>query len=747
MKKNRILALLLVVVMLFTLALTACKKVPVDDQKPNENPGVNEPDNKEPEGNDPVQEPETVLLPYEAGTVLRIAAGYQKINEAISFQDAEVTGEGVKLADGNTYMTGDLKPTWVQVAAILGVEFEDKFSGAGSAEKEFSKWENELDKVDIIAGSASKLQEAGAAGKVINIAEYLDQMPNFKAYLEENPLVRLSITGDTSNGSIYFSPYFDGVDDIERYPLMRVDLIEALLDGDTAYAGENRLVAAGVYQPYMPTEGKVEVLSLTADGTGTQTIVKDYSKAPNIIAQMNNAQGLTGDAAVQMLRTYIDNMYGDTYAKRSDLFLGYDAAWDADELVALLRCAVASLNDENGNPVTGLYSRETTNTQREVDLFRFAGSLFGVRGMESRQDYLYFDKDGALHDARQEEDAYVALERMNAMFKEGLIAMTGAVTSADYLKMDAGIVSYDYCQTQTILNGTALNAKGANPEDSGEKYTVAMVPVALWHDGSNDNGVWMRFTESWRSVKTDGWAISKDGVGNDENKLNAALKLIDFAFSVQGQITMSYGSDAFIKVKDASVEVKTWDDVAKKYETFNFNGREMPVVTDEMFADLQEKTGGNYTNYARRYLGSTLNGFPKSQAFEYQCTHEVGKEGAAKVSAAIANGTIKHPLLAVNTENMWYTSIPTTLPTNANQNAQLASYTELTAGGKFSSSKNGYNIFLDLIQNGYTIDGFAATDAATAAKIVSEDWMGTQYLMIKTSAWEKLLKYYESISK
>ena len=60
-------------------------------------------------------------------------------------------------------------------------------------------------------------------GKILCGSQYLDALPNFKAYLEQNPIVRLSITGDTTTGAIYFSPYFDGVNDIERMPLMRVD--------------------------------------------------------------------------------------------------------------------------------------------------------------------------------------------------------------------------------------------------------------------------------------------------------------------------------------------------------------------------------------------------------------------------------------------------------------------------------------------------------------------------------------------
>lgn len=753
--------MLLATVMLFCVVLTACQPTECTSTCPtcglctNDNCEVHTKSEEHCQGHtdpDPGPDPDPVvdLLPYADGTVLRIAAGYQKTSHSITFKDSDLikeldgtTGQ-ITLPDGVTYKLGDLKPTWKQISEDLKISFEDKFTGAGSAQKEFKYWENQLDQVDIVAGSADVLQEAGAQGKLIDIAEYLDKMPNFKAYLEENTIVRLSITGNTTTGSIYFSPYFDGVDDIERYPLVRADMVVALLDGDTAYAGANRALASAQYTPYMPTEGKVEIESLTADGTATQTITKDYSKAQNIIAQMNDALAkgkLTGDAAVAMFRKYIDDMYGDVYANRSDLFLGYNAAWDADELVALLRCAVASLNDSSGNAITGLFSRESSNLQRNVDLFRFAGSLFGVRGMESRSDYLYFDSEGELHSARSEEDTYLAIERLNALYKEGLLAINDNVTSTNRLKADAGIVSYDYCQTQTVLNDTALQ--------EGEKYTCMMVPVAKWYDGT-EGGVWMRFTESWRSVKTDAWAISKAGVTKadgsiDADKLNAALKLIDFAFSVQGQITMSYGSDDFIKVKDATVEVKTWEDVAKKYETFNFNGQEMPVVSDAMYADLQARAGGNYTNYARYYLGSTLNGFPKSQAFEYQCTHEIGKEGAAKVSAAIALGTIKHPVLGI-ADNMWYTSIPTTFPQTTKQNDQISLYSELS--NNFSSSKGKYNILTDMIVNGYNIDAFEGknvTDAASAAKLVADEWHDDQYLALRTIAWQKLVIYYNSI--
>ncbi|MCM1042665.1 MAG: hypothetical protein NC350_00410 [Corallococcus sp.] len=673
-------------------------------------------------------------LAFDKGTVLRMATGYNSAETGITFS-AKIAGSGIKLADGKTYNTGDLKPTWVEVQNRFGMVFEDKYQGK-NATNEWDYWKEQLDKVDMVSGTASKLNEAGAAGQVINIAQYLDKMPNFKAYLDANPIVRLSITGATegkNKGAIYFSPYFDGVNDIERMPLMRADMVMALLDGTETYTGANRAVQNN-YTPYMPTTGTVAVTSLTVDGTATQTITKDYTKYGNIIEKMNAETDLTGDKAVAMFREYIDQTYGDTYAKRSDLFLGYDAAWDADELVALMRCAVASLNDSDGNPITGMFPREGNN-QRQVDLFRFAGTLFGVRGLESRQDYLYINGKGELVDARQQADTYQAIEKMNQMFKDGLITIdSGAATSGTYLEKDAGLVSYDYSQTQTIYNETKLQ--------EGEKYMAVMVPVAKWFDGTNvvsevDQGTYMRFTESWRSVKTDGWALSKAGIGNDTNKLNAALKLIDYAYSKEGQILMSYGPDSFIKMD------------GDKYVTFDFNGEQWPEISDATYAELWEKASGNYTNYARQYLGSTLS-FLKSQSFEYQCTHEVGREGAAKLSAAIGKGTIKHPELAV-AANKWYMSVPTVLPTTDEDNTMLNSYTELTSSGQFNQSKTGNaNVLVTSIK-----DGLDATFGVTSIDAIVEkvsgkgegQWKGSLYLQIKQDAFDRLLMYYNEINK
>ncbi len=715
---NRILSVMLVLAMVVALFAGCGNKLEVQSTNPpaTEAPAV--------EGGEEAETP-VAELTFAQGTVLRMATGYNNAKTGLSFS-ADIAGEGITLADGKTYQAGDLKPTWVEVENRLGMKFEDKFTGAGSATKEFEYWKDRLNEVDMISGAAGQLSEYGEAGSVINIAEYLDMMPNFKAYLDANPIVRLSITGNTSTGAIYFSPYFDGVNDIERMPLMRVDWVQKLLDGEGEFTAEKSgNLAAAVYEPYMPTSGKIEIDVVNLEGTAVESVTKDYDTAGNIVAKMNEALAagtVDGVTAVNMLRTYIDEAYAGYYGTaRSNLFIGQNAAWDADELVALLRCVVANAQTLNGtDTVMGLFSREDNNNQRRVDMFRFAGTLFGIRGLESRQDFLYVGSDGKLHDARTEATTYQAMEKMNALAQEGLISKSfidmSEESTATMLENDLGFMHYDYNQTQTVYNETKLQ--------EGEKYMAVMVPVARWYDGTNADGVYMRFTESWRSVKTDGWALSVAGIGGDQNKLYAALKLIDYAYSPEGQILMSYGPDAFIK----------------QGETFMFNGVEMPVIADATYAELWEKASGNYTNYARFYLGSTLS-FAKSQAFEYQCTHEVGKEGAGKISTAIGLGTIKHPELAL-TENAWYTSVPTVLPTTTVENDMINSYTDLKT--KFSTSKGDANVFCSIIAAGYTEEGMGSADEA--ANTVNTAWGGVQYLALKQQAYDRLVAYYATLN-
>ncbi len=744
MKNKKLTALMLTAVLAVSTMLPGCgsssssSSGSADSSSPASSSASSSASDSSKDSSSPASQPTETLpadeLTYASGTVLRMACGYNSDKTGMSFT-ADLAGEGITLADGKTYNSGDLKPTWQKVESLLDIKIEDKYQGNKAAD-EYKYWDAQLDQVDMLSGTATLLSENGQQGKLVNLAEYLDKMPNFKAYLEANPIVRLSITGAAAGpkaGAIYFSPYFDGVDDIERMPLMRTDWVEKLLNGAGEFtADKSNKTAAPVYTAFMPTSGSIDVEVVKADGSATETIKKNYDAYGNIVDKMNAAGSMDGVAAVNMLREYIDKTYDGYYGeKRADLFIGQNAAWDVDELVALLRCVVANPQTLNGtDSVQGLHSREDNNNQRRVDMFRFAGTLFGIRGLESRLDYLYVGTDGALHDARNEAATYEALSKMHDMATEGLISEafinTEEVKTEKYLADDNGFMHYDYNQTQTAYNATVLD------NAAGEKYMAVMVPVSRWNDGSEK---YMRFTESWRSVKTDGWGISAAGVEGNQDKLYACLKLIDYAYSPDGQVLMSYGPDEFVK-----------HDASGKVETFDFNGKQWPVISEKSYDDLWKLQNGNYTNYARYYIGSTLS-FVKSQAFEYQCTHEVGKEGAGYISKAIALGTIKHPELAL-AENSWYTSIPTVLPQEVAEANAINELTQLSNKGQFGSAKEEVNLFVDIICKGF--GGESGSDAASTAEKVSKTvdeggWGGSTYLARRNDAWKRLVAFYKSL--
>ncbi len=754
MKKTKLAASLLAVSMLATSMLAGCDNTTNTSSGNSTQSGNSSSTNS---GNPTLPENSewTQTLQYAENTKIRMACGYKGKETAITFNADSLgkAGDNVKdgvltLADGKSYASGDLKPTWQEVESVLKIDIEDKYQG-NDAKGEWEYWKEKLGEVDFLAGNADTLNSAGNDGLLLNIGAYLDSMPFFKAYLERNPIVRLSITSSTtgaSSGAIYFSPYFDGVNDIERMPLMRTDWVEKLLNGDGQFTAEKMgTTKAAKYTPYMPTSGSVEVEVIKADGSDKETIKKNYDAYGNIIDKMNNTSGgvMSGVDAVNMLREYIDKTYDNYYGtNRADLFIGQNAAWDADELVALLRCVCANANTLNGtDTINGLFAREEAKASRRNNIYQLAATMFGIRGLEGRMEYYYVGADNKLHDCRAEAATYEGLSRMHSLVEEGLLSQDFLTMNAEgdaqkyYLPQDLGFMMYDYSQTQTVGNENGVL-------QDGEEFRPVMVPIAKWDtDGDGTQETLMRFTESWRSVKTDAWAISLEGVGyskdnpapTDATQLNdkakALLTLIDFAYSQKGQILMSYGPDAFIKTNSDG-----------SYVTFDFNGEQWPEISDKNYEQLWTLANGNYTNYARYFIGSTLS-FVKSQAFEYQCTTEAGRKGAKYISNAIALGTIKHPELAING---WYTSVPTTLPNTPTEKQKIDAQTNLTTN--FDTSGNPKtNVLTDyIIIKGFTETGF--TSAAEAAETVKTGYGASISLEQRNAAWDRLVTYYNSLT-
>lgn len=710
---------------------------------------------------------------------LNLAVGHNSTITSTSFNGA--LGDQITLPDGKVYSNSSWKPAWAALAGELNVDLQDKFAGkATNSNLAYLVSENKYNEVDLYTSDLSYVVEYSNKGtSVLNLANYLDRMPNFKSFLEDNPVVYLSLLQDgmkTTDGSgkrLYVAPYFDGNDTIERYAIARQDWVEKLLNGNTELSGstafKDSCSASTSVKAYLGTTGKQTILSTNSDGTGTVNIVKNYDAAlnaakntstalggaynaiagaayngtsGNIIDIMNAAiaanSGATGAQLVNLYRAYIDAAYqkedGTAYytaATRANVFNGYDAVWDADDLAAILRCVMtnASTLVGSGKTVAGIFPRSYQN-DRTPDMVRLAGQLYGVRGTDSRYEYTYIDAQGNLQDARNDAELYEALAKMNDMKKEGLIPDY----SAEFKAMNGnnsteGFMMYDYNQTQTLL--------GFTPDKVADGWNFAPIvnPVSKWTVNSADDTV-MRFTESWRSTKTSGLAVN-GAVAKDAKKLEKVLALIDYLYSEDGRILMTYGpmsskgntadADGFwyapaaTEAQISAGEYFTYKGV--KYHGVEYDGKYTPILTDNVIKSFKgedvngwnvtkneavSKAKTNFTNYARMLIGSTLPVGVKDQSFENQLTSEVGKAGAAKVSAALVQGTLKGMSLQLKSDSWWYTCVPTALPVPSQgvtilDASNMDHLKQITGTQKSGGNKNFYSIFNYIIM--YGLDG------------------------------------------
>ena len=683
---------------------------------------------------------------------LNMSVQYAKAETRMEFHANANYGKDVKLPykdpAGNEYNDGDLKPVWKAVSDKIQIHIND-VTPKDSVNDSFTDWQTKgLANVDVFQGGASAIQNYATEhpGDVLDLAEYLDQLPNFKKFLDGNKVVKRTITNYA--GNIYYAPYFDGYDDIEKMVLMRVDFVKKLLDGDSLEGLDEDTTAAITpsYQIFQTDNYNEDIKVMVNKGTAeapkyeTGTVKKSYTKEKNPIARQNAlASGgkITGKNLVQALRAHIDEAYKTSdgakyYTKRSDLFIGPNAAYDADELVALLRCVKANPHYLTGDAEKVMYpvfNRENKNS-RVGDLFGLMGQMFGVRGMMSKNGYFYFDANGNVVDTRWQQNTVDALERFNQMYKEGLILPNftsdtagdgtgGAIYKAVHGN-NVGFCSFDYAQTQTVYHETDVAKKIADYD-----FEPVISPVAKWNGGTTLT----RFHESWRSVKTEGWAIS-GFVKNNEEKLKKCLELFDYFWSTEGQQLMSYGPDSYI----------AHDKSTGKVETIDYLGKPVPKLADGTLEQLKTIAEYNYTNYYRYFVGGTFPiGYIKEQGMEYQCNAPQGKAGLDKVENAIALGVIEYPDVTWTKTNKATWIIPTTFAFDSTEaSAVTTNYTTLN---DYVNNTNGkLNNWSNIVMY-----GFGNTEHDTKTKDEYKTYMsttlkGNDYVSVHQKAWVEMQK-------
>jgi putative aldouronate transport system substrate-binding protein len=510
--------------------------------------------------------------------------------------------------------------------------------------------------------------------------------------------------------------------------LVRQDWVEKLLDGDTLPTLDTGVPLTKAYSAFGPESVNSTVAVMNEAETGTTTVTKKHTA--NIITTQNALTTMNGSTLVKALRDYIDATYNGVYGtKRSQLFCGYRSAYDVDELVALYRCvktngAFLTGDATKATEIVPLYPRENTN-DRTGDLWRLT-QFFGVRGGESRKDFLYVGSDGKLVDARGNADMQKALGKLHEMYQEGLILKeftsktTGSGKFENYLqKNNLGFSTYDYDQTQTVYN----DPENANHPSGVTDYlfTSILPAVADWRG----DGKYFHYTESWRSVKTEGWFITAD-TAKDASQLSRSLALFDYLYSDEGNRLMSYGPDGYL-AKNSDGTIKT----------MAYQGKQVPVLSDDCKKELKELAAGNYTNYYRYWLGATYPvGYVKQQGMEYQTVQALAQPGLDDINNAIALGVLQHVNFKSNTDH-FYDIVPTTLAFNEAEQTQLNSnFANLSS--QISNDKSKSNVWSNIVMEGFgTYNTYDYSDSAYL-NTVNTTLNLTGYVAIQNAAFARM---------
>lgn len=666
----RIKAFLLLVIILLSTALSSCFA-----------PDVNAPDGD----STPVR--------------LRLSVGREGVS-GISIPKSIVDKDGyAALPDGTSLAQGDLKPVWRVLSERLGISVVDEYS------PEYQKGEGDLSEVDIIFGSVEELSALASEGKLIRLSAHLSSLPNLRERLLDTDVGFSFYTGDGEGEyGLYFAPTLYDAPYAESMPFMNAALIRGLLDGEGSYQLADSLVIDGVdVSPYMPTDTAVTVRIASPGGRYSESLRKNYPRSGNILGLLSSAAAhgrLDGELAVNLFRGYIDDLYDCHYGtRRSELFLGADAAWDADELFALLLCARAC--SQSGESFVGM-----TFDNYESALGAFA-TMFAVRGATDESGYSYFDPDGVLHDARLEPQVYELAERLNCWIELGLVKIG---------ESEGGVVRY-----------------GDRPISAD--YTLTLPPIAHWYDGTNytdgvELGSYLRFTDRISTVCPYGIAISREGVLDSPERLTAALKLIDYAYGEEGARLLCYGDDSYLKVENST------------HLTAEYTGQRIYKLSEAVVSSAEAKGYSDLSEFLYDYLGAGVCfAAPTHQSLSSNYTASPYE----LMNTAHIPGVVGYPTYSWE-GNEWYRRPPLTLPSSSTEREELIDLERLFGqipsdeGTGHAPSYDGFGqLILSVAQKGTGGSGYASTEQLVLD--VNNRWHGDRFLILRRRGYSRLIEY------
>lgn len=651
----------------------------------------------------------------EVGGQLDISLNYQvkKVGQTGLSYNGKGTRE-LKYA-GVTLVTNDMLPTWKCLQNKLDTKYADSktstitFFDANPYDqtdykKDFTQhWVNGFKSkdryVDLVMGGGTYYTQYANAGKLVAIDEYLDQMPNFKAWVEQNPDIWESMKH--TDGHVYFTPYFDGLNSIEKMFLMNTSYVEKLLDGDIDAEDESVALTNGtVYTPYV-VETEEQTLTVSVNGTA-KTIKANFAEANNAVKKQNDLSAKNGKTLVAALKEALIAEYGSAiattaggsatgdkvvYNKLSEIFTGEKACYNTDDLVALLRCVKTCPKTLTGDVTTKMnpISPRTAENKRTIDLVSLI-SLWGLKGNDSENGKLYYDVDGNLKDARTTQDTYdVGLSNLNKLYQEGLFVnnftsdKSGKVMGStewrgNNIKDGSGFLYYDYNGTTSPFNDDVV-------EGSKGFAQPVLAPVVKWADssktlnykGTNLAGTYFRYSEANRALKDGGWCIPAES-----DNIGTALALMDYLFSEEGARIQDFGPD----------DGKYWDlktqgaagNTDYENQVCAINGGTSPIIKEDVLDDIKGNSEGvTWNDYYRAFIGSTQGiGHIREDSLDYQTTYsQKSRDGLSNVQTAIKSGAMILAQTTIDSNtSKFFVSVPQTIAISSDDTSRINASTQ-----------------------------------------------------------------------
>lgn len=615
--------------------------------------------------------------------------------------------------DGKTYTQGSLLPTWARIAELTKTNIREA-SGytATSTDNAYvsiatAGYKSEVESsrnIDLFYNSTDNLKKAGNSGTLVDLYEKIypngdsttketSLMPNLFAFLEANPSIKKSIT--VSGNHIYYTPYLDGDDDVQNTFIMDTEMVAKVLaegagDEGKTNGGTNpdaNVVQTGAYTPFITTDDATVSVSVNGAKKNYALLAQE-----NIIAQQNallqNTEGCTGKELAEQLRDYIKQKYSalftdGTYKNPEDLYISESAAYNTDELIALMRVIKANPGVVTGDPdaeVETFFPRGETSSSIE-NVYDLA-QLWGVQGVDSENGNYYFAADGTLNALETTYASYDVLSYLSAIYSEGLILDRFYVSKAtststryydQFFKKSQnkgyGFMMYDDPSIITAANESeTADTKGIRSVLPPRTYWSTTVNTAQQHlydeNGATitTNKQLVRYYESNRSLQTTSWSIP-----SVSDNVDAAIRIMDFMYSDLGQLIQNYGPENYWKDSTVGAAKVTNELVADESNAI------ISDYTRLEFASSQ----ADFWSFMRGYVGATHGvGYVRLSGLNLQVTNTYGRVGLENIMKAIESDALIHAKVnAIDDENAskytWTTSVPTDFQTSVTDSEGL----------------------------------------------------------------------------